>query len=259
MFLVVDQAHYGIAGEVVEGGQFLSLFNPDTYAACASYTGNISVTPSPAVQGQLPNTIFVGYGPESVQLTASVASGFPPYTYTWSTGDTNKVMMVSPDTTTTYTVIIKNAFGCADTVKQTIYVKDIRDGIKNKVFICHNGHTQSISVNAVPAHLAQGDQLGVCPDAAHATTLINAQQNAFLYPNPSHNTATIAFDLAHEEKVSITVVNIDGKVVMQQLDKKVNAGKQQINLSTASLKEGTYFVLLTHGATTSKMKMVVLH
>ncbi|HEX6428789.1 MAG TPA: hypothetical protein VF008_13935, partial [Niastella sp.] len=223
MFLLVDQAHYGISGEVVEGGQFLSLFNPDTYAACAAYTGNIAVAPSPAVQGQVPNTIFVGYGPQNVQLTASVATGFPPYTYTWSTGATNNAIMVSPDTTTTYTVIIKNAFGCADTVKQTIYVKDIRDGLKNKVFICHNGHTQSISVNAVAAHLDQGDQLGVCPDAARAAaSVINVQQNAILYPNPSHTTATIAFDLAHDEKVSITVVNIDGKVVMQQLDKKIN-------------------------------------
>jgi hypothetical protein len=259
MFLLVDQAHYGITGEVVEGGQFLSLFNPDTYAACASFTGNISVSPSPAVQGQLPNTIFVGYGPESVQLTASVATGFPPYTYKWSTGATNNAIMVSPDTTTTYTVIIKNAFGCADTVKQTIYVKDIRDGIKNKVFVCHNGHTQSISVNAVPAHLDLGDQLGMCADASRAETVINVQQNASLYPNPSHNTATIAFELVHDEKVSITVVNMDGRIVLQQLDKKVNAGKQQMSLSTASLKEGTYFVLLTYGATTSKMKMVVLH
>jgi hypothetical protein len=32
-FLFVDQAHYLIPGELVEGGQLLSLFNPDTYDA----------------------------------------------------------------------------------------------------------------------------------------------------------------------------------------------------------------------------------
>lgn len=32
-FLVVDQAHYAIAGEAVEGGQLLSFFNPNTYKA----------------------------------------------------------------------------------------------------------------------------------------------------------------------------------------------------------------------------------
>ncbi|OQP58213.1 hypothetical protein A3860_07770 [Niastella vici] len=260
MFLLVDQAHYGITGEAVEGGQFLALFNPDTYAACSNYTGTISVNPSPAVEGQTPNTIFLGYGPQSLQLTASVAAGFPPYTYWWSTGATSNMISVSPDTTTTYTVIIKNAFGCADTVKQTVYVKDIRDGQKNKVFICHNGHTQSVSVNAVPAHLGHKDLLGACPDNARVSTVNNEQPiTAALYPNPTHTNATIALELFHDEKVSITVVNIDGKVVLKQMDKNLRAGKQQISLSVGSLKDGTYFVLVSHGATTSRLKMVVLH
>jgi hypothetical protein len=39
MFLTVDQAHYSIAGEVVEGGQLLAYYNPDTYnAAPLAYT-----------------------------------------------------------------------------------------------------------------------------------------------------------------------------------------------------------------------------
>ncbi|RYD83604.1 MAG: choice-of-anchor D domain-containing protein [Sphingobacteriales bacterium] len=33
MFLAVDQAHYSISGEVVEGGQLMAFFNPDTYNA----------------------------------------------------------------------------------------------------------------------------------------------------------------------------------------------------------------------------------
>ena len=32
-FLMVDQAHYSISGEVFEGGQILAFFNPDTYNA----------------------------------------------------------------------------------------------------------------------------------------------------------------------------------------------------------------------------------
>lgn len=34
-FLLVDQAHYGIAGELVEGGQLLALFNPDSVVSPA--------------------------------------------------------------------------------------------------------------------------------------------------------------------------------------------------------------------------------
>ncbi|OYU94536.1 MAG: hypothetical protein CFE21_16165 [Bacteroidetes bacterium B1(2017)] len=33
MFLMVDQAHYGVSGEQVEGGQILTLYNPDTYTS----------------------------------------------------------------------------------------------------------------------------------------------------------------------------------------------------------------------------------
>ena len=32
-----------------------------------------------------------------------------------------------------------------------------------KMLVCHKGHTISISVNAVPAHLRHGDTLGPCP------------------------------------------------------------------------------------------------
>jgi len=31
-----------------------------------------------------------------------------------------------------------------------------------KVLICHNGHTINVSINALPAHLAHGDQIGSC-------------------------------------------------------------------------------------------------
>lgn len=33
MFLLVDQAHYSIAGEVYEGGQILAMFNPETFSS----------------------------------------------------------------------------------------------------------------------------------------------------------------------------------------------------------------------------------
>jgi hypothetical protein len=41
-FFIADQSHYSIPGEVVEGGQFLAFFNPDTYNAApeANVKGN---------------------------------------------------------------------------------------------------------------------------------------------------------------------------------------------------------------------------
>jgi hypothetical protein len=36
-------------------------------------------------------------------------------------------------------------------------------GPKPKVKICHKGHTITVSMPAVPGHLAHGDSIGACP------------------------------------------------------------------------------------------------
>lgn len=45
MFILADQAHYPIVGEAVEGGQLLSLFNPDTYQSSLQAGPSSSQTP----------------------------------------------------------------------------------------------------------------------------------------------------------------------------------------------------------------------
>ena len=265
MFLLDDQAHYSISGDAVEGGQLLALFSPDTYNACASYTGNISVSPSPAVDGQLPNTIYLGYGPLSVKLTASVPGGFPPYTYSWSPGGaTTNSITVGPIVTTEYAVTIKNVFGCAINIKQTITVKDIRDGDKNKVFICHNGHSQSVSVNAVAGHLAHGDLLGNCSQDETITTRSRTTEESVvenmptLYPNPATNTAFVSLTLKKDEQVTVSVVDMEGRIVIKSFQRNLNAGKQVIDVNTSRLGKGAYFVQISHDDTISKIKMMIL-
>jgi hypothetical protein len=262
MFLLDDQAHYLIPGDAVEGGQLIALFNPDTYNACSSYNGNVSVSPSPTVAGQATNTIYLGYGPQSVSLTALVPTGFPPYTYVWTTGATSNSITVSPTTSTEYGVTIKNAFGCAIHLTQTVNVQDIRDGNKNKVFICHNGHAQSVSVNAVPALLVQGDLLGNC--GATSTTQAktmgeSVSQPLLLYPNPAINKASVLLTLEKDEALSVTIMDMQGRVVMKPAYRNLKAGKQVIDLNTSRLSNGIYFIQLSTGTSSSRMKFVVLH
>jgi hypothetical protein len=262
MFLLDDQAHYSIPGDAVEGGQLIALFNPDTYNACSSYSGNISVSPSPTVPGQLPNTIYLGYGPQSISMTASVQNDFPPYTFAWTINATSNSITVSPTSTTDYAVTVKNAFGCAIRLNQTIKVVDIRDGNKNKVFICHNGHSQSVSVNAVPAFLAQGDQLGDCNLESISRSINSSetvvQKSISLYPNPAPYKTTISFTLDQDQLVSATVIDLQGRVVMKTIHKNFKAGKQLIDLNTSRLNNGTYFAQLHYGNTITEIKFVVL-
>lgn len=74
-FLLADQAHYGISGELFQGGQLLALYNPDSVAAPA-ITAAATASPSPALVGQA--------------VAFSVAASEPgagALTYSWSFGD----------------------------------------------------------------------------------------------------------------------------------------------------------------------------
>ena len=265
MFLLVDQAHYAIVGDAVEGGQLLALFNPDTYNSCSNYSGTIAVSSSPSVTGQLANTIYLGYGPQSVTLTASVPAGISPYSYSWQPGAaTTNTITVSPTVTTAYTVTIKNAFGCATNVSQTITVKDIRDGDKNKVFICHNGNSISVSANAVPAHVAHSDLLGNCETGSNitkteATTENKIQNTIAIYPNPANSGAYLSVNPVNDEQVNISVYDLNRGKVLQPVYKNLKAGSQVIELNTAGLKNGVYYVQVSGNNSKSTSKLVVLH
>jgi hypothetical protein len=183
---------------------------------CTSYASVINVSPSPTVAGQLPNTIYLGYGPQSVKLTASVPAGFPQYSYSWSpVSSSDSAVTVSPTTTTTYTVQVTNAYGCTSSVSQTIQVIDIRDlPHQNKVFICHNGNnTLSIGKGAVPDHLGHGDQLGKCDVSSapggNASGINDDLENSQfrIHPNPSSGNTTL-LNLNAGEVLEITVTDI---------------------------------------------------
>lgn len=61
MFLAVDQAHYPISGEVVEGGQLLAYYNPDTYNAAPEVNvkgNNIGIADGDILPSTSDNTQF---------------------------------------------------------------------------------------------------------------------------------------------------------------------------------------------------------
>jgi hypothetical protein len=238
---------------------------------CPDYVADIAVNPSPTVAGQLPNTIYLGYGPQSVTLSASVTPAYGAFTYAWSpVNGTMSQVNVAPQSTTNYTVTATDEYGCTATDQQLVKVIDIRDGNKNKVFICHNGNTNSVSVNAVPAHLAHGDMLGNCnllsSYAKHAAPESEEHQEEgvaaiavtqlALTPNPVQSVAYITVPLEKEEVIEVRVVDAAGKLVIKPIRKNLAIG-QQIELNTAILSAGIYFVQVSYSATTEVLKMVV--
>jgi len=142
-------------------------------------TPTIQVIPSGTVYtGGVPTNIYIGYGPQSVTLTANVV-GNTPVTYLWTgNGNLSCTNCASPTFTPnaagTYTFTVKttNQYGCMATSFVSICVRDIRvtPVANSRVFVCHTdlttGATQTLSlaVNAVANQLLLNPQdlLGSC-------------------------------------------------------------------------------------------------
>jgi photosystem II stability/assembly factor-like uncharacterized protein len=213
--------------------------------------------------------IYLGYGPQSVTLTATAAGGYTPYSYLWQPGGaTDQTITVSPQTTTTYTVQVTNSIGCVVNDEVLVTVYDTRCGNNgNKVLVCHNGHTICISENAVPAHLAHGDQLDSCnggPD--NPFTLNNPIPTEFMlhynYPNPFNPRTVIKYDIPFESKVTLLVYNILGQEVRRLVNIEQSPGYYSVEFDGSDLGSGIYFYRLSANSSirnyTEIRKMVLI-
>ncbi|MBL7690231.1 MAG: choice-of-anchor D domain-containing protein [Flavipsychrobacter sp.] len=80
-----------------------------------------------------------------------------------------------------------------------------------------------------------------------------------VFPNPAGNSAMISLSLREKATISVSVTDISGRVVAPTIEKAMNAGDQTIELNTAGLNDGIYFLRITDGTSTSNVKLVVMH
>ena len=66
-----------------------------------------------------------------------------------------------------------------------------------------------------------------------------------VYPNPSDQSGTtVAFDVQKNGKVSLQLIDLQGKIVMEFAHGIRNSGSHEIRLNTAGLMEGMYIIRL---------------
>lgn len=207
---------------------------------------------NPAVDAK--NTIYLGYGPTSLTVTAS-ATGAQGYAYSWNTGEQTPSLSVSQAGTYTATVTYAGVCQASDSV--TIEVLDVRCGIdSDKVMICHNNKVICVSPDSVPAHLSHGDKLGSCNAGARMAVPVSssdeakAAMNVTAYPNPASDKLHVAVpDLKANAK--ILVYNASG-VLVRTL--RVTTEKQEVPLK--GLAPGIYFLNVQNGNQTIVKKIV---
>jgi hypothetical protein len=90
----------------------------------------------------------------------------------------------------------------------------------SKVTLCHRGHEITVSQNAVPAHLAQGDTIGKCPVFAPPIQGTAADDTLNLSKSRAN---AVVIDLKGDN--TITTNNKDNKVTTGTGDDKITTGK----------------------------------
>lgn len=203
--------------------------------------------------GVLPNTVYLGYNPAStITLTSNVSGGTPAYSYNWSSGSLSSSATVSPTTNTTYNLTVTDANGCKASAAKNIEVKDIRStNTIGNIIICHKTtqetNTLEVDQNAVAAHLAHGDFLGVC-SAPNILTLLRITAA----PNPATNYFIITVEGGNvSEKISVTVSNVLGKIIEQ----KDNLFTKSFRLG-ANYVSGLYFIQAIQGKQKASLILV---
>jgi glucuronoarabinoxylan endo-1,4-beta-xylanase len=188
------------------------------------------------------NTLYIGYGPTSLPLKATVNGGVAPYRYAWSTGQSGETISITAPGT--YTVTVTDAYGCTATTAIVIKSVDVSCGNKDdKVMICHLGKTICISPADVQEHLAHGDKLGSCSVATTSHSSGREMEMATLvqtmiYPNPAQDIITVRFGSEMRQIHQVAIVDLSGKTVIQR---RVT-GQQSLVIPVKQLPSGVYLV-----------------
>lgn len=236
----------------------------------------IAVKPASTVYtGGSAQTIYLGYGSQSVTLTATATSAV---SYSWSPatglGATAGASTVfTPKAAGSYTlqVTAKNAAGCTATASVAIAVIDVRAGKKgDKVAICHNGNSLEISASDVAERLRKGATLGHCATSVSAVAESSAyltgesaslrSDEVTLYPNPAQDHTRLEITLAQDGQYTVSIYDLKGTLV-----KHVSSGQGSrsqrltFELNASEFADGIYLVRLVTSKEVQTKRLSIRH
>jgi hypothetical protein len=97
--------------------------------------------------------------------------------------------------------------------------------------------------------------LGVTKRVDPLPAMFTLEQN---YPNPFNPTTTIAFELAREEHVAVTVYDMLGRAVATLVNGNLTAGSHEVRFDGGELPSGVYICRVTAGGFSQTRSMVLL-
>lgn len=248
MFLLVDQAHYSLAGEVVEGGQLLAMFNPESYLSNPeiSVKGNsVEILCGDEIPSVADNTDFGKVTGSLIKGFSISNSGQGPLLINAieiSGADMTDFSLVNPPVWPlkisaggTYMIYLK--FTPGKTGLRTAQLSIISNDVDEKRF---DFAVQGAGSNSSSLEGLNTDKLNI-------------------YPNPANTQINIQLGLENNSEVKVRMVDLQGKNVMSDITMTLESGEHTLQIPTSDLAEGIYIVELEINGVVSRVRLTVMH
>jgi extracellular elastinolytic metalloproteinase len=257
---------------------------------CTTPLSVAAVATNNVFTGGIASNVYLGYGPQNVQL---VASGDASNSYTWSPAvglsDANIANPIfTPTAAGVYTFTVKsvNSDQCTKYETITITVVDVRCApekeantgkgknnkpVQEKVLVCVDGVAECANITAVPNLLTRaGGTLGSCANTMTTATVntsaareagdrvLEAETSIRNYPNPFTGTTTLNFTVKESGFTTLRVYDVMGKLVATLYEGDANAGQvYSQEFKGEGRAKGVYFYRLINGSTAKTGSMLM--
>lgn len=251
MFLFVSQAHNATTTELVEGGQLMALFNPDSYNASPeiSISGNgLNIAKDDLFPSLVDNTDF-GAIDTGMKVTKI---------YTIKNAGPGKLNIsnigFSGAHASEFTLIgapsFPTAINAGDSLKLNVQFAPKVVGLRTATITINNNDFDEKTYTYALQGVALNNRTGIVNtnDAASFVTL---------YPNPTTDMASMQITLKNAEQFDIVILDMNGKKVIENIIQNCKAGENLIHIITSSLASGNYIVQLTSTNQIVSLKMSI--
>lgn len=241
--------------------------------------GPINANPWQLIGGY-PNTIYQGYGPQWIVLSASevIGGAGTTFSYLWSnntgapiSNPTDEITQTTPTETSVYTLTVTDNNGCAATAQVTVYVVDARcistnsNSNNRKVMMCHNGTEICVSLNSLSMsqHLQHGDRIGPCSFTGTNKTREGVQQlmstdeeaTPLLEAHPNPSTGIFRVKTEMGKKLEILVVDASGVVI----ERRAAGYKNSESFNLSGKPAGLYYIRTVSQQGIQSVKIWIRH
>ncbi len=123
----------------------------------------------------------------------------------------------------------------------------------------HTGssHTPVMAISIFDSDILSDTTSNYTTSTQHVVNPVTEIRSLQVYPNPASDKILVSFTTNRINKITISIVDLTGKEIMQYQKDVISNGLQTFDLSLNMLKKGLYFVKIDDGNSTSSKKIIV--